>query len=70
MGAFFISEKLGIPPQDLIYLGDSGVDMQTANRAGIYAVGALWGFRTREELISNGAKHLLAHPLDLIKILE
>ena len=69
LGALQICEKLGVSPVDLIYVGDSGIDMQTANNAGMYAVGALWGFRTEEELISNGAKYLLNHPLDLIKII-
>ena len=67
--ALQISEKLGISPEDMIYVGDSGTDMQTANNAGMYAVGALWGFRTKEELTSNGAKYLLNIPSDLIKIL-
>jgi len=68
-GAFLISETLRIPPADLIYLGDTGIDMQTATRASMYAVGALWGYRTDEELISNGAKNLILHPLDLLKLL-
>jgi len=68
--AIQISEKFGISPEDIIYVGDSGVDMQTANNAGMYAVGALWGFRTKEELKSNGAKYLLNNPLDLIKIFK
>ena len=68
-GAFLISEKLRIPPADLIYLGDTGIDMQTATSASMYAVGALWGYRTDEELISNGARSLIVHPLDLLKLL-
>jgi phosphoglycolate phosphatase len=68
--ALQISEKLGIRPEDMIYVGDSGTDMQTANNAGMYAVGALWGFRTKEELISNGAMCLINNPLDLISIIE
>lgn len=36
----------------------------------MYAVGVLWGFRTKEELTSNGAMCLLKHPLDLIQILN
>jgi len=67
--ALQISEKFGISPEDIIYVGDSGTDMQTANNAGMYAVGALWGFRTKEELTLNGAKYLIHNPLDLIKIL-
>lgn len=36
--------------KDTIYVGDSGVDMQTANNAGINAVAVSWGFRPRQEL--------------------
>jgi len=67
--ALQISDKLGIRPENMIYVGDSGVDMQTANNAGMYAVGALWGFRTKDELTLNGAKYFLNYPMDLIKIL-
>jgi phosphoglycolate phosphatase len=66
-GALFISKEMGIPPREIIYMGDSDVDMMTATRAGMYAVGALWGFRTREELLTNGAKTLLEKPADLMK---
>lgn len=69
-GALLISQKVGISPEDLIYMGDTDVDMQTANSAGMYAVGASWGFRTKEELFSSGAKYMLDHPLDLIRILR
>lgn len=68
--ALQISEILKIPPENFIYVGDSGIDMQTANNAGMYAVGALWGFRTGEELKSNGAKYLLKNPLDLIILMN
>ena len=67
-GAFLISEKLLLPPSDLIYLGDTDVDMKTATSAKIYAVGATWGYRTAEELLSSGAKSLISHPSDLIKL--
>jgi len=67
--ALEISKNLGIKSKELIYIGDTGIDMQTANNANMFAVGVLWGFRTEEELISNGAKYLLRKPLDLIKIL-
>jgi len=67
--ALLISENLDVNPENMIYLGDTGIDMQTANNAGMYAVGVLWGFRTKEELISNGAKCVLNKPLDLIEIL-
>jgi phosphoglycolate phosphatase len=65
-----ISRQSGINPERLIYVGDSDVDMETARNAGMYAVGALWGFRTKEELISNGAEYLLKDPMDLLQILQ
>jgi phosphoglycolate phosphatase len=41
--------------------------MQTAVRAGMYGVGALWGFRTAEELRANGAKSLAQKPQDILQ---
>lgn len=70
LGALLISQELNISPEELIYVGDTDVDMKTANSAGMFAVGVLWGFRTKEELTSNGAKYLLNHPLELIQMLK
>ncbi|KLU66670.1 phosphoglycolate phosphatase [Desulfosporosinus acididurans] len=68
-GAFYISKQLNIPQAEIIYLGDSGVDMQTAATAKMYAVGALWGYRRREELSQNGAQSLINHPLEFLELL-
>lgn len=68
-GALEISKKLEILPENMMYIGDTGIDMQTANNAGMYAVGVLWGFRTKEELINNGAKHIISHPTEVFNIL-
>ena len=64
-----ILQNIRIPPNEFLYLGDSGVDMQTAVKANMYPVGALWGFRSAEELWDNGAKALIAHPTELISLL-
>jgi phosphoglycolate phosphatase len=69
-GARLISDYLKITPEQMIYLGDSDVDMLTARGAGMLAVGVLWGFRTKEELLLNGADHLLSDPFELIALLE
>ena len=47
-----------VAPGEVLYVGDSGVDMRTAAAAGVVSVGVTWGFRTREELASNGACHI------------
>jgi phosphoglycolate phosphatase len=59
-----------IPARECLYLGDSNIDMQTATAAGTMAVGATWGFRTADELIQSGARHLIDHPQDLIPLLD
>jgi phosphoglycolate phosphatase len=64
-----ISKNLGIQPEEMIFVGDSGIDMQTATNANMLAVGVLWGYRPEEELIANGAKHILSQPSDLMAIL-
>lgn len=68
-GAVEISKQLSIPPDQFLYLGDTDVDMKTAVAAGMYPVGVLWGFRTGEELIENGAMVLIKEPLELMEIL-
>jgi len=69
-GALFIAERLGVPPSEILYLGDTATDMKTAVAAGMYPVGALWGFRTAEELLANGARELAAHPLAVLKLVQ
>jgi len=68
-GAISIAAQLQIDPEFFAYLGDTDTDMKTALAAGMYPVGALWGFRTAEELKDNGAKVLLKHPTDLLQLL-
>lgn len=67
--AIEISSSLGLKAEEIIFVGDSGIDMQTATNANMFAVGVLWGYRSEEDLITNGAKKVLSHPLDLIAIL-
>ena len=68
--AIHIANELQIAPADFLYLGDTDIDMQTANAAGMYAVGVLWGFRTEDELKENGAKTLIETPLQLLELLN
>lgn len=69
-GAFEVAEKLFLKPDQVLFLGDSSIDMLTAGRAGMIPVGALWGFRDEEELRKSGAKYLLSHPSMLIELLQ
>ncbi|MDR1490940.1 MAG: HAD family hydrolase [Desulfovibrio sp.] len=67
--ALTMAEEFALRPERILYLGDSDVDMQTAKAAGMYAVGAVWGFRTAEELLASGADALCAHPQEVAALL-
>ncbi len=66
---FAVMKELGVSADECLYLGDSGVDMQTAKNAGIFGIGVLWGFRKADELIENGAKKLIGKPQELLELL-
>jgi phosphoglycolate phosphatase len=62
--------RLGLAPAQIAFVGDTAVDMQTATAAAMIPVGALWGFRTAEELTRNGATIVLAHPAEMIEAVD
>ena len=68
-GALAIARELQIDPAAFLYVGDTGVDMDCARRAGMVSVGALWGFRPREELVAHHAAHLITTPGELLSLL-
>lgn len=70
VGALQIADSLGITPSRFLYLGDSAIDMKTAVRAGMFPVGALWGFRPLKELQEHGAQVVIEHPIDLVGLLD
>ena len=53
-----------------IYVGDSEVDVLTAQNAGVPCIGVLWGFRDREVMQQAGCQHLCEDPRDLPKMVE
>jgi len=69
LGAMRMAAALDLSPAEFLYVGDSDTDMETAKAAGMIPVGALWGFRSRDELIRTGAKVLIEHPRDLLNLL-
>lgn len=69
-GARQIADALDIAPAEFLYLGDSATDMKTARAAGMFAVGALWGFRPEKEMREAGAQVLIATPTDLLELVD
>lgn len=54
-----LMERIGAKQESTLFVGDSDVDIQTAKNGGLHSCGVLWGFRTREELLAEGAEHLV-----------
>lgn len=66
-GALAVAAAMDIAPGEFLYLGDTAVDMRCALAAGMHPIGALWGFRTAEELQQAGAERLACSPMDVLK---
>lgn len=65
-----IAERMGLKPEEFLYLGDSGVDMQTAVNTGMHPLGVLWGFRQEEELRACGAAWVAANTDEVMTIVD
>ena len=64
-----ILARTGTAREEVLYVGDSGVDIETAAAAGVRSAGVTWGFRDRAELIAAGARHLVDRPGELLELL-
>ena len=68
--ALDMARELGVSPGDVLYIGDSGVDMDTAKNADMDSCGVLWGFRTEGELLEHGAKYRAGDAAALENIID
>lgn len=64
-----VMEYLNVTKEECIYVGDSDVDMKTAQNAGVKSIGVAWGFRGEEELKSAGADYIIRTPQELVNLL-
>lgn len=69
-GMIEIITTLNLKPEEVLYIGDTDVDIYTARNSGVYGVGAVWGFRTETELANAGADFLAKHPLEILDIID
>ncbi len=63
-------DKFDATPEQTVFIGDSGVDMQTALNSNTSSIGVLWGFRDETELKQNGAQHIAETPKDIFEIIQ
>ena len=68
-GVFCALELLGEQAENSLFVGDSDVDIQTAQNAGIEPIGVLWGFRDKEIIEKAGAKYFASTAKELKTLL-
>ena len=67
---FGILSKTNCLKNEVLYVGDSGVDMETARRAGVDSAGVTWGFRSVAELRAAYATHIVDSPAEILQIID
>lgn len=67
---FMIAEALNVKAEECVYIGDSDVDMQTGNAAGVTTIGVSWGFRSRDVLSEHGATYIVDKAEEIISIVK
>jgi len=61
--------ELSLTPSDIIFAGDSEVDIQTAVSSGCFPLGVAWGYRSRETITNAGARLIIEKPEELLELL-
>lgn len=65
-----IIDEFKVKKEECLYIGDTATDMKTAENAGLFSVGVLWGFRDRAELESANAKIIVENPKEIIEFID
>jgi len=68
--ALEIASAMEEAPEEILYIGDSEVDMETGRNAGMDTVGVLWGFRSRSELEANNAVYIASEPKNIRSLFD
>ena len=62
-------QKIGVSNNEVLYIGDSEVDILTAQNAHVKCISVLWGFKDKDFLIKNGAENLVEKPIEILNFL-
>lgn len=65
-----IIDSFGLNPRQIVFVGDSDIDIATAENGQIPFIGVSWGFRSADELRTAGAKIIIDFPEELVKLIS
>ena len=65
-----VLEVLGIERENAVYIGDSDVDIKTAENADMMCISVTWGFRDKAFLVENGGKIFVDSPHMILNLLR
>lgn len=68
--ALEFAREMKCEPENIYFVGDSAVDIETAHNAGMKSIAVTWGYRDLDELKAAKPDHIIDHPAELIRILE
>lgn len=57
--------QIGVDRKECVYIGDSDVDIETAQNSGMPCISVLWGFRDKDFLTAHGATDFVSTPSDI-----
>lgn len=63
-------KTLRLKKTEVLYVGDTKTDMETALNAGVQSVGVLWGFRDEMELVQARASYIVKEPSEILEIIR
>lgn len=67
-GALMIIEEMNLTKDEVIFVGDTKVDIATGKNAGLKTIGCLWGFRDRAEFLEAGADYIVKEADEILNI--
>ena len=67
--ALYLAERMEVESYEILYIGDSDVDMKTAINAGMFPLGVTWGYRAESVLVEAGARKIARSPREILEFI-
>ena len=69
-GVSIVLGELGVAADECVFVGDSGIDLKTAENSGMDFIGVSWGFWGRERMADAGAEVIIDRPDEILNIIK